>query len=182
ALLAALLTVMACAFAWRFVRRAPSPAPGLKLLASMAGQAASTAGVHLLMTLDKPDSSAWAGIFFDHITVTATSGSQIAVVCLTPRAEGQRAFAVPAPSPSDPDPCADLHNAGFAGVNGVYPPSTFNDDWDLATNPWELDFDGIAPGQSVSIRAKAIFGGAAAMAAPVGVMSAEGSAIAASSF
>jgi serine/threonine protein kinase len=182
ALVAGSLAMIAAIGGWRYATRAPRSAPGLKLLSSMAGQAASTAGVHLLITLDKADSSAWAGIFFDHITVTATSGSQIAVVCLTPRAEGQRAFAAPAPSPSDPDPCADLHNGGFAGVNGVYPPSTFNDDWDLATNPWELDFDGLSSGDSVSIQAKAIFGGAAAMEAPVGVMTAQGSAVATASF
>jgi serine/threonine-protein kinase len=166
--------------AWGYAKH--TFAPGLKLASSTAGQAPAAAGVHLFLTLEGPDSSAWSGVAFDHITVTATSGAEIVVVCLTPRAEGQRAFAVPSPAPSDPDPCADLHAGGFAGVNGVYPPSTFNDDWDLTTNPWELDFDGIAPGAPVVVLAKAVFGGASAAGAPLGTMTARGQAIASTSF
>jgi hypothetical protein len=138
--------------------------------------------VHVLVTLEAPDSGAWAHVAFDHVTVTATSGSQLVVVCLTPRAEGQRAFVAPSPSRDDPDPCADLHAGGFAGVNGVYPPSTMNDDWDLTTNPWEFDLDGVRAGDPVVVEARAVFGGAAAVGAPVGVITSRGRAAASATF
>jgi hypothetical protein len=134
-----------------------------------AGCRANDAGVHVIVTLDTPDASAWANVAFDHITVTAKSSSHVAVVCLFPRAEGQRALVVPAPLTSDPDPCADLHN-GYAGVNSVYPPGSITDDWDLVTLPWTLNFDGISSGDVVTVEARAIFGGAAAVVAPLGVM------------
>ncbi len=145
--------------------RAPLRA-GSILASPGAGEPPLAAGVHLLVTLGSPDSGAWAHVAFDHITVSATSGSQLVVVCLTPRAEGQRALVVPSPSPTDPDPCADLHASGFAGVNGVFPPSTISDDWDLIPNPWELDFDGLSPGDALTVRASAVFGGAAAASEP----------------
>jgi serine/threonine protein kinase len=157
-------------------------APGLRMASYAAGEEVPGAGVHLVVTQSSPDSGAWAHVAFDHITVTATSGTRDVVVCLTPRAEGQRAFVVPSPSRTDPDPCADLHGGAYAGVNGVYPPATINDDWDLIPNPWELDFDGILPLDTVSVRAKAVFGGAAAVGTPRGVLTAEGKALARSPF
>jgi serine/threonine protein kinase len=157
-------------------------APGLRMASYAAGEEVPGAGVHLVVTQSSPDSGAWAHVAFDHITVTATSGSRDVVVCLTPRAEGQRAFVVPSPSRTDPDPCADLHGGAYAGVNGVYPPATINDDWDLIPNPWELDFDGISPLDTVSVRAKAVFGGAAAVAAPRAILIAEGTAVARTPF
>jgi hypothetical protein len=148
---------------------------------AQAGCHTGDAGVHVVVTLATPDDAAWGKVAFDHITVTATSASRVAVVCLFPRAEGQRALVVPAPSPSDPDPCADLHD-GYAGVNTVYPPGSIYDDWDLVGNPWTLNFDGLSSGDSVSVEARAIFGGAAAVAAPVGVIASRGSAQADGSF
>jgi hypothetical protein len=149
--------------------------------ASVEGCHSGDAGVHVVVTLDTPDAAAWGLVAFDHITVTASSASHVAVVCLFPRAEGQRALVVPAPAPSDPDPCADLHD-GYAGVNTVYPPGSIFDDWDLVGNPWTLNFDGISSGDTVSVEARAIFGGAAAVAAPVGVIASKGSAQADGSF
>jgi hypothetical protein len=182
----AVVTVVVGFAAWGYGSGKPpfasAPSSGLRLASSLPGQAPAAAGLHLVVTLDGSDSGVWAEVAFDHITVTATSGAERAVVCLTPRAEGQRAFAVSSSSPADPDPCADLHAGGFAGVNGVYPPSTFNDDWDLTTNPWELDFDGIASGASVAVEAKAIFGGAAAVGAPCGVMRVQAEGTARASF
>jgi hypothetical protein len=139
------------------------------------------AGVHAIVTLDRPDASGWRTVAFDHVTVTAKWSSHVAVVCLFPRAEGQRALVVPAPSPSDPDPCADLHR-GYAGVNTVYPPGSIFDDWALVANPWTLNFDGMSSGDLVTVDARAIFGGAAAVAAPVGVMHVQSSAQAERSF
>jgi hypothetical protein len=157
------------------------PAALAALACCSAGCHASDAGVHAVITLDTPDASAWGYVAFDHITVTAKSSSHVAVVCLFPRAEGQRPLVVPAPSPSDPDPCADLHD-GYAGVNTVYPPGSIYDDWDLVTNPWTLNFDGIASGDLVTVDARGIFGGAAAEGAPLGVMDVQASAKADGSF
>jgi serine/threonine-protein kinase len=169
--------------AWRYASQARMrAAPGIRMASYAAGEEVPGAGVHLVVTQGSPDSGAWTHVAFDHITVTATSGARDVVVCLTPRAEGQRAFVAPSPLPADPDPCADLHAGAYAGVNGVYPPATINDDWDLIPNPWEIDFDGISPLDVVSIRAKAVFGGAAAIGAPVGILTAEGTAPARSPF
>jgi hypothetical protein len=151
------------------------------LALASAGCHGGDSGVHAIVTLDRPDARAWGTVAFDHITVTAKSSKRVAVVCLFPRAEGQRALVVPAPSPSDPDPCADLHH-GYAGVNTVYPPFSTFDDWDLVTNPWTLNFDGISSGDLVTVDARAVFGGAAAAGARVGVMHAEASAKAERSF
>jgi hypothetical protein len=145
------------------------------LACGSAGCHSGNAGVHAIVTLDTPDASAWGTVAFDHITVTAKSSSYVAVVCLFPRAEGQRALVVPAPSTTDPDPCADLHN-GYAGVNTVYPSGSITDDWDLVTNPWTLNFDGVASGDLVTVDARGIFGGAAAVGAPLGVMDVQASA------
>ncbi len=146
-----------------------------------AGCHGGEAGVHAIVTLDRPDVRAWGTVAFDHITVTAKSPSRVAVVCLFPRAEGQRALVVPAPSPSDPDPCADLHQ-GYAGVNTVYPPVSIFDDWALVSNPWTLNFDGMSPGDLVTVDARAVFGGAATAGARVGVMHVQASAKAERSF
>jgi hypothetical protein len=146
-----------------------------------AGCHGGDAGVHTIVTLDRPEAGAWGTVAFDHITVTAQSSTHVAVVCLFPRAEGQRALVVPAPSSSDPDPCADLHH-GYAGVNTVYPLGSIFDDWDLVTNPWTLNFDGISSGDLVTVDGRAVFGGAAAVGAPVGVMHAQASARAGRSF
>ena len=114
-----------------------------------------------MVTLRDPDSPAWEPIAFDHITVFARSASARAVVCLTPRTEVQEAIVAPY-SDTDPDPCADRHDA-FAGVNGVYPRDSIYDDWHLASNPWTLNFDGMTPGDRVDVEARAVFGGASAM-------------------
>ncbi len=141
-----------------------------------AGCHTSNAGVHAIVTIDAPDAGGWAPIAFDHITVTATSSSHLAVVCLFPRAEGQKAVVVPSPSAADPDPCADRHDNAYAGVNTVYPAGSIYDDWDLVTLPWTLNFDSLSSGDLVSVDARGIFGGAAAIGAPVGVMDVKGSA------
>ena len=168
---------------WRYLEHLRArAASGLKMASYALGDEVPGPGVHVVLTQGTPDSSAWAHIAFDHVTVTASSGERDVVVCLTPRAEGQRAFTAPAPLPGDPDPCADLHAGGYAGVNGVYPPATITDDWDLVSNPWELDFDGIRAGETVSFRALAVFGGAAALRAPLGVLRTEGRATSRSPF
>jgi hypothetical protein len=150
--------------------------------ALLCGCKAGDAGVHVVVHLDQPDSGDWATIAFDHVTVRATSGSRTAVVCLTPRSEGKRAIVVPPGAPSDPDPCADMHGGAYAGVNGVYPPESIYDDWDFTTSPWVLNFDAVRAGETVSVEGKAVFGGAASVGAPVGVMSTRGQARADSSF
>jgi hypothetical protein len=151
--------------------------------ASGAGACTSRdAGVHAVLALEKPESADWATVAFDHITVSARSGSRLAVTCLTPRSEGKRAVVVPAASPKDPDPCADLHGGAYAGVNGVYPPQSIYDDWDFTTSPWTINFDAVRPGDAVSLEARAVFGGAAAVGARVGVMVARAQAAADSSF
>ncbi|HEY2518084.1 MAG TPA: hypothetical protein VGI39_44745, partial [Polyangiaceae bacterium] len=178
-----LLAAASGAGGWRYAHHLRArAAPGLRMASYAVGDEVPGPGVHVVVSQGAPDSSGWAHVAFDHITVTATSESRDVVVCLTPRAEGQRAFTVPAPSPDDPDPCADLHAGGYAGVNGVYPAATITDDWDLVSNPWELDFDGIGLGDAVSLRAEAIFGGAAAMRAPLGVLRTDGHATARSPF
>jgi hypothetical protein len=130
--------------------------------------------------LDKPDSPDWKPVAFDHITLTARAESQTRVVCLTPRVEAQPAIVVGAPSPTDPDPCADLHDAS-SGVNTVYPPG-ITDDWKLAQSPWTINVEGLPNGQKVSVEAKAVFGGAAAVGGPLGTMSVRGPAEAEPSF
>lgn len=182
ALLALLIAPVTGLAAWRYAADARArAAPGLRMATYAAGEPVPGAGAHVVVTVGSPASPAWAHVAFDHITVTATSRGARVVVCLTPRAEGQRAFAVPSPAPDDPDPCADLHN-GYAGVNGVYPPATINDDWDLVPNPWELDFDGVPAGETVAVEAKAVFGGAAVAGAPRGVLVARGGVAARSPF
>jgi hypothetical protein len=135
-----------------------------------------------VLTLETPESADWATVAFDHITVTARSGPRVAVACLTPRSEGKRAVVVPSPSPTDADPCADLHGGAYAGVNGVYPPQSIYDDWDFTTSPWTINFDAARPAEVLSLDAKAVFGGAAAVSAPVGVMLARAQSAADSSF
>src|SRR5262249_31516426 len=61
-------------------------------------------------------------------------------------------------------------------------PGSIFDDWDLVTLPWTLNFDGIASGDLVTVDARGIFGGAAAIGAPLGVMDVQASAKADSSF
>jgi hypothetical protein len=136
----------------------------------------------VVLALERPESAGWTTVAFDHITVSARSGSRLAIACLTPRSEGKRAVVVPTPSPKDPDPCADLHGGAYAGVNGVYPPQSIYDDWDFTTSPWTINFDAVRAGDVVSLEAKAVFGGAAAVGARVGVMVAHAQVAADSSF
>jgi hypothetical protein len=135
-----------------------------------------------VLALEKPESADWATVAFDHITVSARSGSRLGVTCLTPRSEGKRAVVVSDASPADPDPCADLHGGAYAGVDGVYPPQTIYDDWDFTTSPWTINFSAVRPGDAVSLEAKAVFGGAAAEGGRVGVMTAHAQVRADSSF